>query len=38
LRSVLRWARAEHATLATVDVSVPSVPTATLQGGETFSP
>jgi cell division protein FtsQ len=38
LRAVLRWASSGGHTLATVDVSAPEAPSATLSNGSTFSP
>jgi cell division protein FtsQ len=38
LHALLRWAEQQHASLAMVDVSVPSAPAATLLDGSTVSP
>lgn len=38
LRAVLQWARAQGASLASVDVSVPDTPAATLADGTTVTP
>jgi hypothetical protein len=38
LRAVLRWAAAQQQSVASIDVSVPTAPTATLAGGATFAP
>ncbi|MDP9329656.1 MAG: FtsQ-type POTRA domain-containing protein [Actinomycetota bacterium] len=38
LEGVLRWAVTQSGTLASVDVSVPSAPTATLVGGAVLTP
>lgn len=38
LRAVLQWARAQDASLVSVDVSVPGTPAATLTDGTTFTP
>ncbi|MGE5226252.1 MAG: cell division protein FtsQ/DivIB [Planctomycetaceae bacterium] len=38
LRAVLRWASAGSHDVATIDVSVPAAPTATLSGGGTLAP
>ncbi|MGZ4132381.1 MAG: cell division protein FtsQ/DivIB [Actinomycetota bacterium] len=38
LRAVLRWARTQHHVVASIDVSAPATPTATLAGGATLAP
>lgn len=38
LRAVLGWAAAQQQSVASIDVSVPTAPTATLAGGATFAP
>lgn len=38
LRAVLRWARAGGRALATIDISAPDAPSATLPDGSTFTP
>ena len=38
LRAVLRWANAGSHSLATIDVSAPGAPSATLTDGSTLTP